>query len=78
MSGNPMHQFGRRFIARRNNDPSGVSGTGIVACGVEFSDGQVVLSWLTRVRSIGVYPSMEALEKVHGHGGDTVIEWVDP
>jgi len=36
----------RRFLLVRDCDPSGVSGTGIVAEGVQFSDGTAVMHWL--------------------------------
>lgn len=36
----------RTFVLRRNEDISGVSGVGIVAEGIEFSDGVVALRWL--------------------------------
>lgn len=68
----------RRFLLNRRRDPSGISGTGIVAEGTKFSDGQTVLKWLTLTNSLAVYPNMAALEKIHGHDGDTVVEWVDP
>ena len=35
----------RAFVLQRNEDETGVSGTGIVAEGVEFSDGTVALRW---------------------------------
>jgi hypothetical protein len=73
-----VRQFGRRFVLRRHVDHSGVSGTGVVAAGVQFGDDQVVLKWLARISSVGIYPSVAAVEKIHGHGGDTTIEWVDP
>ena len=56
----------RLFKLNRKRDISGISGTGIIAEGVEFSDGQVVMSWL------GKYHSME----IHGHGGATELVWL--
>jgi len=67
----------RRFRLRRNEDESGVSGTGYVAEGVKFSDGQTVINWLTDTRSIGIYHSIVEMIHIHGHGGKTIIEWVD-
>ena len=37
---------GRRFRLVREEDESGVSGTGVVAVGVEFPSGAVVFEWL--------------------------------
>ncbi len=73
--------FNRRFNLMRNIDRSGISGTGIVAEGVEFSDGQVVLCWLRATEggkgSIATYRSMGQCVIIHGHNGDTKVEWVD-
>lgn len=61
----------------RHEDLSGVSGTGTVAEGIEFHDGQIALSWFGRFHTITVAPSIETIERVHGHEGRTVIEWED-
>lgn len=63
----------RLFHLERHQDPSGVSGLGRVAEGVIFGDGQVVLQWLGAYRTVGIYPSLEVVEAIHGHGGDTEI-----
>lgn len=67
----------RRFTLDRAVDVTGVSGTGLVAEGVEFSNGKCVLSWLTGISSVAVYDRMADLEKIHGHGGSTKITYVD-
>ena len=78
----------RRFDLVRDEDESGVSGTGVVAVGVEFPDGAVAMQWLneendrvqTRRNGWALYPSREGAldaEEVHGHGGRTTIRWVD-
>lgn len=67
----------RRFRLKRIEDETGVSGTGYVAEGVKFSDGQCVISWLTDTRSIGIYHNPVELLHIHGHGGKTIIEWQD-
>ena len=41
----------RRFYMQRNKDVSGLSGTGIVAEGVVFTNGFVALTWLTPLQS---------------------------
>lgn len=68
----------RRFILNRITDISGISGTGIVAEGVVFNDGAVVINWLTEFRSIVIWTKIEDVIAVHGHGGNTMIEWIDP
>lgn len=69
----------RRFVLRRNVDVTGVSGTGVVAEGVEFSSGVVSLTWLSDWPTSVVFHDrgVESVEAVHGHGGATVIEWLD-
>jgi hypothetical protein len=67
----------RRFILSRHEDECGVSGTGLVAEGIEFSSGRCVICWLSHTASIAIYESISDVEKVHGHGGKTVIEWLD-
>lgn len=67
----------RRFELHRIEDKSGVSGTGVVAEGLEFSDGHACLRWKTQFRSTAIYDSMKDVEAVHGHGGATKIVWVD-
>ena len=67
----------RRFRMKRNVDESGVSGTGNVAYGCEFSDGSVALRWNTRIACSAVYSSINDLQAIHGHGGATIIEWID-
>lgn len=67
----------RRFVLNRVEDASGVSGTGIIAEGVEFSDGTCALRWKTKHRCTGVYDSILVLEHIHGHEGRTQVIWVD-
>ena len=63
----------RTFKLVRSEDVSGVSGTGIVAEGVEFHDGQCVVSWFGSFHSIEVHPNLVTVEGVHGHGGKTKV-----
>jgi hypothetical protein len=68
----------RTFILERTEDVSGVSGTGTVAEGIEFSDGRVALRWIVgEHRSTVTWDSVESVERVHGHGGATTIRWTD-
>jgi len=64
------------FRLVRDKDISGVSGTGIVAEGVEFGDGTAVIHWVSGdVHSTSVYPGIMAVAAIHGHGGATRIVW---
>lgn len=45
----------RLFQLHRDEDPTGVSGPGIVADGVEFDDGTVVIRWRSEHASTVVW-----------------------
>lgn len=67
----------RLFVLRRIEDASGVSGTGIVAEGTEYSNGKITLHWLSHLGTIAVYDSMVVLTTLHGHDGKTVVEYME-
>ncbi len=62
----------RLFQLDRVKDISGVSGTGLVAEGVEFEDGQVVLRWYN-TGAITIFKSLQDVRKVHCAGRHTRI-----
>ena len=66
----------RTFELHRDEDETGISGTGVVAEGVQFSDGPVVLRWIVgEHRSTVVWPDIASVDAIHGHGGRTRIVW---
>jgi hypothetical protein len=77
----------RAFRVVRDEDVTGVSGTGVVAEGVEFWDGTVVVRWMelpkdnpnyqrgVRATTV-VFPSIVAVKALHGHNGATRIEFL--
>ena len=65
----------RLFLLCRLKDVSEISGTGYVAEGTQYHDGQCTLSWFGKYHSLEVQPSIEQLAKIHGHDGKTVVEW---
>lgn len=67
----------RRFVFQRNEDVSGTSGTGIVAEGIQFTDGTVAVRWRSMMASHVIYQNVHAAEHIHGHGGATVLKWLD-
>ncbi|HEX7128285.1 MAG TPA: hypothetical protein VF406_21240 [Thermodesulfobacteriota bacterium] len=67
----------RTFQMVRYEDTSGVSGVGVIAEGVVFTDGTVVLRWVTAHRSTGLYDSVESCLAVHGHFGRTRLVFED-
>ena len=68
----------RRFHFERTEDTSGVSGCGVVAEGVVFSNGKVALEWLSAHASTAFYDSLSDVEYIHGHEGKTKIIFDDP
>lgn len=68
----------RRFYLYRTEDWSGVSGVGVVATGVQFSDGNCALRWNSEFKSTAVYDDIETVENIHGHGGRTKVMFLDP
>lgn len=75
----------RRFQLVRDVDVTGISGTGVVAEGIEFSDGTTVLRWVksgtARPEVVKpttvVHDDVASVVALHGHNGATFVEWVD-
>lgn len=67
----------RLFHLQRDEDVSGMSGTGVVAEGIEFTDGVVALHWLGDWPTSVVFyeQGIEAVEHLHGHNGRTHVIW---
>lgn len=79
------YTYPRGFTGYRPNPPEeyadkGITNAGMTADyeGVIFSDGTVVLRWLTQFRSHSVWASFADFFQVHGHPEyGTVIEFTD-
>lgn len=68
----------RCFTLHRMDDETGVSGTGVVAWGVEWPDKSVSMRWLGSTPSFVNYEGgINHVQKVHGHHGKTVIHFKD-
>ena len=70
----------RRFVLMRDEDVTGVSGTGVVAEGVHWTEADVVaLRWTSAWPTSVVFHErgISSVEAVHGHGGKTRIVWLD-
>jgi hypothetical protein len=65
------------FELIRTKDVTGISGTGTVAEGIQFSSGTCVIQWTTDINSIGIYASIEHVIHIHGHEGSTIVYWQD-
>lgn len=61
------------FELRREEDITGVSGTGTVAGGVIWPDGRVAMRWFTDINSTVLYDNIEAVNHIHGHDGRTKV-----
>jgi hypothetical protein len=76
----------RRFQVYRSKDVTGLSGTGIVADGIEFPDGTCAVRWRevtgehydrgVRATTV-IFANATAVEALHGHNGATVLVWLD-
>lgn len=70
---------GSTFTIHRDDDPSGVSGTGVVAEGWESSSGEwVVVVWLSETPTMETFRDIRTVELIHGHGGSSRIVWDSP
>lgn len=67
----------RRFVLQREEDVSGTSGIGLVAEGCEFTSGWCAVTWMSAMGTWAWYPSIKAIEGVHGHDGKTRVVWID-
>ena len=64
------------FHLFRHEDISGVSGTGVVAEGVQFTDGKVAIRWLSGDHHSTVFwDDLESVLAIHGHDGKTELVW---
>lgn len=68
----------RRFQMHRHIDVSGISGTGIVAEGVVFTDGTTVVRWISAKPSTVVWDDLGDAYDIHNHGGSTEFVFLDP
>jgi hypothetical protein len=66
------------FVLHRKEDVSGVSGTGIVAEGVQFTDGRIVMRWIVdgKPHTTTEFDSIQDLLTIHGHEGRTEVQWL--
>lgn len=66
----------RVFEIIRREDVPGVSGTDVVAQGVEFMDGTVVLKWevpLGHSDGVSIFRHLDDVRAIHGHDGKTQV-----
>jgi hypothetical protein len=68
---------GRDFDLYRLADPTNISGVGTVASGIELGNGTVAMQWREPHPSKVIWPTIDEVLAVHGHGGKTVVHWLD-
>ncbi len=74
----PGSTAARVFVLVRDRDPSGVSGTGVVAEGAQWSDGSASLRWPGRFPSVVFWSGgVDHIRAVHGHGDATSVRFVE-
>lgn len=73
----------RRFILVRDIDITKISGTGIIAEGLQLTDKRLFMCWRTALpegvteQSTGLYQNETHLLAIHGHNGATRLVWID-
>lgn len=69
----------RVFSLVRYDDVSDVSGTGIVAQGIQARDGAIAMRWCvpTLPATWNLFDSIEDVLLLNGHSGRTVVKWAD-
>ena len=72
------------YALDRDEDMTGVSGTGRVGYALEYAPGVIVL-WDREPATLSWFPSLDAVKEVHCHHGHTVLtkldderDWVEP
>ena len=73
-------KYPRLFSVFRRNDHNKVSGTGKVIDGVVFESGICVISWTTKLSSLGVYDTFDHFKAIHidAHPGNkSQVVWRD-
>lgn len=74
-----LRRIGKRFELHRDEDVSGISGTGFVAHGYVLPTKSAVVMWHGENPSIVYWPKgMASVEKIHGHEGRTRILFDGP
>jgi len=61
----------RVFHLVRDEDETGISGTGTIAEVFEASDGTCIVRWLSNMSSTNIYDNFKQVDQIHGHGGKT-------
>lgn len=67
------------FYLNRKSDPTGTSGTGLVAMGAVFPSGKVYIEWVASNHvSWGIFNNIDDVTLIHGHEGSTEVVMGNP
>lgn len=73
-----LHTTTPRLVALdRDTDVTGISGAGRVAYGLVLDTGAVLLTWCGALVTLTRYPSLHAVQLLHGHDGATTLHTLD-
>jgi hypothetical protein len=61
------------FYLLRHEDVHNNSGTGVVAEGVIFDNGQAAMTWLTDISTVTIFSRIGDVKRLHGHEGRTEV-----
>lgn len=64
------------FVLEREDDETGISGTGIIVEGIIWSDGTVAYRWLSDVATTTIANRIQDVIFLHGHDGKTKIRYL--
>jgi hypothetical protein len=67
----------RRWFLFRKRDETGMSGTGIVAWGIQWPGGMVAYKWSTSPSTIQIAQSPYDVQQIHGHDYDSEVRFLD-
>lgn len=63
-------------MLKRFEDVSGISGLGIIAEGIIWSDGTVAYRWLSDIATTVIAKDIETVKVLHGHDGKTKLVYM--
>lgn len=64
------------FVLKRFEDVSKISGIGVIAEGIIFSDKTVAYRWLSDIATTVIADNIETVKTLHGHDGKTEIKYL--
>lgn len=67
----------RRFVLDRQQDVTGISGTGIILYGVEWYPGGPVDVYWKGTKTTGQYPSMAVVKSTHCYNNNAQVIYLD-